>query len=55
MKRSKVLREIVKVLKSWENSKLTIKTAKEILNKIEELGMSPAIEYKNGNYTTDWE
>ena len=41
MKRSKMLREIVKVLKPWENSVLEVRTAKEILAKIEELGMLP--------------
>jgi hypothetical protein len=41
MKKSKMHREILKVLKSWEGSKLEINTAKEVLAKMEEPGMLP--------------
>lgn len=50
MKRSKMIREILKVLKNWEGSRLEYKTAKEVLDKIEELGMLPPERYREHDW-----
>ena len=39
MKKSKVLREMLKILKTWENCQLETRTAKEILTKLDDLGV----------------
>lgn len=43
MKRSKVVRKLVKLLETWEGSKLEAKTAREILDLLtgKEIGMLP--------------
>lgn len=44
MKKSKVLREMVKILSTWEGSRLEIRTAKELLEKMDQLGVICAPE-----------
>jgi len=41
MKRSQMARKILKKLQEWEGSRLEMKTAREILDVIEEAGMMP--------------
>lgn len=41
MKRSKTAKEILVVLKEWQDSQMTMQTAYQILDVIEELGMRP--------------
>lgn len=48
MKRTKVISEIVKVLKTYEGCKLDKKCANEILNKLEDLGMNQ--DFKDWEY-----
>ena len=39
MKKSKVLREMLKVLSTWEGSRLETRTCKELLTKLDDLGV----------------
>lgn len=61
MKRSKVKKEILKILKKWESCKIESKTAEEVLSKIEELGMLPprakvlGRSKLNDPYSNEWE
>lgn len=56
MKRSEMIKIIKKVCKSWENSKVTIKMANEILTEIENAGMSFAtIDCNYPLVSFDWE
>lgn len=41
MKRSKMINKIYKLLKTWDNCKIEKRTAKEVLDLIEEEGMVP--------------
>lgn len=45
MKRSEAKRAILKVLRTWEGSKLEMKTADEVLTKLEEIGMMPPVAW----------
>ena len=45
MKRSTAKKEILKVLKTWENCRMEMKTAEEVLSKLEELGMEPPVTW----------
>lgn len=45
MKRSEAKRAILKVLRTWESSRLEMKTADEILTKLEEIGMTPPVAW----------
>lgn len=58
MKKSKMLKLIKKELENWQDSKLTMKTAKTILDLMESLGMKPPsvwIERMEGKYINIWE
>jgi len=58
MKRSKMIREIVKIVKTWENCQTETATGREILDKIEELGMLPPVipdEYAKEFDKYEWE
>lgn len=46
MKKSKIIKEIVKVLQPWESSRLDKKCAEDILTKLEELGMELPLDKK---------
>lgn len=48
MTKNKVVKELVNLLESWEGCKLEKKCAKEILKKLEELGMNQ--DYKDWEY-----
>ncbi len=41
MKKSEVVSEIYKILKTWENSQITEELAEEVLAEVESLGMRP--------------
>jgi len=50
MKRNDALKAITKVLKNWEDCKLTNKTSNEILTALEELGIICPPEIQVGEY-----
>jgi hypothetical protein len=43
MRRSTALNEVLKILQEWEGSQLNMSTAKELLNRLEEIGMQPPL------------
>jgi hypothetical protein len=56
MKKSKVIRKLVKLLKTFENSEMNEPEAEKVLRLLEREGMlPPEVSYKEGYSNCEWE